>query len=129
MAGGDRRDADQALIAALAAGATKQEAARLVGVGERTVYRRLEDPRFRRRVDEARAELVNRAVGSLADASSAAVATLRALLEADSESVRLGACRAILDLGLKLREAEELERRIRALEEQAATEPGRRKAG
>ena len=129
MAGGDRRNADDILVAALAAGKTKQEAARLVGVGERTVYRRLEDPRFRRRVNEARAELVSRAVGSLADASAAAVTTLRALLGANSGSVRLGACRAILDLGLKLREAEELERRIRALEEQAATEPGRRKAG
>jgi hypothetical protein len=110
------------LAAVLAAGATKQDAARLVGVGERTIYRRLEDPRFRRRVDDARAELVNRAVGSLADASAAAVATLRALLSADSESVRLGACRAILDLGLKLREAEELERRIAALEARAVAE-------
>jgi len=103
VAGGDRRDADQALAAALAAGSTKQEA--------------------------ARAELVSRAVGSLADASAAAVTTLRALLEADSESVRLGACRAILDLGLRLREAEELERRIAALEERAAAEQGWRKAG
>ena len=120
MAGGDRRDADQALVAALAAGATKQEAARLAGVGERTIYRRLEDPDFRRRVDQARSELVTQAVGRLADASAAAVTTLRALLGADSESVRLGACRAILDLGLKLRESEELERRIAALEEQPA---------
>src|SRR5215213_2822305 len=72
MAGGDRRDADQALVAALAAGATKQEAARLAGVGERTIYRRLEDPDFRRRVDQARGELVGRVVGRLADASTAA---------------------------------------------------------
>ncbi len=122
VAGGDRRDADEALVAAVAAGATKQEAAQLIGVGERTVYRRLDDPDFRRRVDQARAELVSRTVGKLADASTAAVTTLCALLEADSESIRLGAARAILELGLKLRASEEFERRLSALEEQSATE-------
>lgn len=129
MAGGNRRDADQAIAAALAAGATKQEAARLVGVGERTVYRRLEDRQFRRRIDDARADLVNRVAGGLADASLAAVDTLRALLEADSESVRLGACRAILDLCLRHREADEFERRIAAIEERAMAEASWRKAG
>ena len=122
MAGGDRRDADQALIAALAAGATKQEAARLAGVGERTLYRRLEDPDFRSRVDRARVELIHRTVGRLADASAVAVTTLRSLLEADRESVRRGARRAILESGLKLRQSEELERRIAALEEQAVAD-------
>jgi len=129
VAGGDRRDANHALAAALAAGATKQQAAEMIGVGERTVYRRLEDVKFRHRIDLARAELVSQAVGRLTDASTAAVATLRALLEADSESVRLGACRAILDLGLKLRESEEFERRISLLENQAAVDPSRVKAG
>jgi hypothetical protein len=42
--------------------------------------------------------------------------TLRALLRAKSRSVRLGAARAILELGTRLRESVELEQRIAALE-------------
>jgi hypothetical protein len=129
VAGGDRRDADDVLVAALAAGCTKLEAARLAGVGERTVYRRLDDPQFRRRIEQARAELVSQTVGRLTDASTAAVTTLRALLDAESENVRLGASRAILELGRKLRESEELERRLAVLEERAAGDLRRRKAG
>jgi hypothetical protein len=128
-AGGDRQDADQALVAALAAGTTKQEAARLIGVGERTIYRRLEDPEFRRCVDQARGELVSRTVGRLTDASTAAVTTLRALLEAESESVRLGACRAILELGRKLRESAFELLRLAELEEHAAGDLRHRKVG
>ena len=60
--------------------------------------------------------MVSRAVGQLADAGAEAARTLRALLGAESESVRLGACRAILELGMKLRESEELERRVAELE-------------
>ena len=123
MAGGDRKNADPILIAALAGGATNLDAARQAGIGEKTVYRRLEDPAFRRQVAEARSAMVARAVGTLADASSAAAATLRRLLDADSETVRLGACRAILELGVKLRETEELEQRLAAVEEQQAAMP------
>ena len=47
MAGGDRRNADPALIAALAVGTTNLDAARQAGVGEKTVYRRLTDAAFR----------------------------------------------------------------------------------
>ncbi len=123
MAGGDRKNADPVLIAALAGGATNVDAARQAGIGEKTVYRRLEDRDFRRRVTEARSAMVARAVGTLADASSDAATTLRKLLDAESETVRLGACRAILELGVKLRESEDLEARLAALEEQQAAMP------
>jgi hypothetical protein len=120
VAGGDRRNADLPLIAALAGGATIESAAARAGVSERTARRRLDEPEFRKQVDEARREMLTRAVGKLADAGTEAAETLRKLLQAESESVRLGACRAILELGTRLREAEELERRLVALEEQQA---------
>ena len=60
--------------------------------------------------------MLARAVGTLADASTAAASKLKDLLDAESETVRLGACRAILELGSKLRESEELAGRIAALE-------------
>jgi HEAT repeat protein len=55
----------------------------------------------------------------MADGMAEAADVLRQLLAARSESVRLGAARALLELGVKLREGVELEERLRALEERA----------
>ena len=101
---------------ALAGGRTIAQAAQSARVGQTTVYRRLRDPEFRRRVNEARAAFTERALGRLSAASTAAVRTLRQLLKAKSDAVRLAAARTILELGTKLRETVELEQRILALE-------------
>src|SRR5262245_20959547 len=116
MAENGRRKGDLHLLLALAGGRTGREAAAMAGIGERTETRRIADPGFRRRVGELRAEMVGRALGRMADGMADAAATLRQLLAAESESVRLGACRALLELGVKLRESVELEERLRALE-------------
>jgi hypothetical protein len=116
MADFGRRKRDDALAVALAAGRTLRDAAAAVGVGERTATRRWADPEFRRLVTELRAAAVERATGKLADGMARAAATLRRLLRANSEAVRLGACRATLELGIRLRENHELETRLAALE-------------
>ena len=71
---------DNAVAAAIAAGTSIKEAARAAGVSERTAYRRQRDPEFRRRVDEIRSSFLSDAVGRLAEASTEAVSTLKALL-------------------------------------------------
>ncbi len=116
MADNGSSKGDDALLVALASGATVRDAAGRAGVAERTAYRRLDDPGFRRRLARARAELIDRAVGQLSDAATAAVATLRGLLDADSDNVKLGAARSILELGTRLREAAEIEGRLVELE-------------
>jgi hypothetical protein len=118
MAAIDRKNA--ALVAALAGGATVAEAARQAGLSESSVYRRRREPDFRREVAAARTELLTLAVGRLADAATAAVATLRALLDAEADSVRLGAARAILDAGMKGAELVDLAERVATLEERQA---------
>ena len=65
------------LIAALAAGVTYDAAAAQAGVSERTVRRRLDDPEFCRQVNDARHEVVARAVAQLSAASTEAVEALR----------------------------------------------------
>lgn len=110
------RKGEAALLAALAAGATVRDAARQAGISERTASRCMEDPGFRQRVQEAKAEIVARAASQLADAATDAAKTLRDLLEAEADSIKLGAARAILELGTKLRESVELEQRLAALE-------------
>ena len=117
MAGGDRSNADHLLVAALAAGSTIRDAATAAGVGERTVRRRLKDPSFRAQVDAARHTAIDLAVARLSDSAGFAATALRQLAEsAQAETVRLGACRTILELGLKWREHGDLTERIAALE-------------
>lgn len=112
-----RRGVDTPLIAALAAGASVAAAGKAGGVSERTAYRRLEDPAFRRQVDDARAAILSRAVAKLTASSTEAAETLRRLLYSNMDFARLAAARAILELGAKLREHEDLDKRVRALEE------------
>jgi hypothetical protein len=117
MAGNGRRKGDDALVLALASGQTVRDAACAAGVGERTATRRWADPDFRRRVARRRAELAARAAGQLADGMAEAALTLRRLLAADAESVRLAAARSILEVGHRLRDAVEVEERLREVEE------------
>ena len=115
----------ETLILALACGATVESAARQCRVSDRTVYRRLKDPQFRARIQEARGEMVKRASGMLTAAAGESVRTLLALQkDSVTPSVRLGAARAILELGIKIREMVELETRIAALEQQAGLTEG-----
>jgi hypothetical protein len=116
MAHRGRRNADDALALALAAGKTARDAAAELGVGERTVARRLADPGFRLRVNTLRGEMTQRAAGRLADGMATAADTLRGLLNAESDAVKLGAARSLLELGAKLRESVELEERLANLE-------------
>ncbi|HWB10244.1 MAG TPA: hypothetical protein VG826_13520 [Pirellulales bacterium] len=109
---------DDGLILALAAGATVREAAEQAGVGERTVYRRLADADFRQAVSEARDRLFDAALGRLAGLASRAAETLERLMESDRPSEALGAAKAVLQLGPRLREAANIEERISRLEDE-----------
>jgi hypothetical protein len=123
----DQRRGDDSLLAALAAGSTVEVAAKAAGLSVRTAYRRLADPVFARRLAKARDELISNALGELVECASEAVATLRALLSASDERVRLGAAKSTLDQLLRLRETLMLSQRLAALERslQAQTRRGR----
>lgn len=102
---------------ALARGCTVQEAAQESGAGVRTIKLwSSEVPAFSRRVADLRLEMTERSLGKLVDGMAEAADTLRDLLKARSESVKLNACKALLELGTRLREDVELERRVSALE-------------
>ncbi len=124
MANRRRRRGEDVLLNALAGGAIVEAAAGQVGMSERTVYRRLADPGFRRRLEELRAEMARRTASSLTAAGPKAVEVLLELLDSPSEATRLGAARLILQLGPKLREASDLEARLAAIEARLADRPG-----
>lgn len=106
-----------ALILALARGDSVANAANAAGVSRSTVLRRLQKPDFRQQVQDARAAMVDEAMGRLSQAASAAVVTLMDLLRARSEMARLGAARTILEMLAKYREEQEVYERLVAVEE------------
>src|SRR6516225_5495454 len=108
-----KKDIDEKLLMALACGATVEAAARTVVVSVRTVYRRLTDPAFRQKLQDLRADMVQRTSGALTAAATEAVRTLLDLQKpAAPPPVRLGAAKAILEIGMKVREVAELEQRL-----------------
>jgi hypothetical protein len=112
-----KRNADEALMAALACGATLENAAKTAGVSARTAHRRMRDPQFKQRLDAFRADMVHRTAGMVTAASTQAVKTLIALQDPSTPaSVRLGAARALLEFGIKLRDSAEMEQRLARLE-------------
>jgi hypothetical protein len=137
-----RKYVDEQIIFALVVGGDVAAAARHARCSEKTVRRRLAEPSFARRVSEARAELRSRAIGRLSFEATATVETLVQLRNtADAETVKLGACRLLIESmfrggeieGLagelsELRQAvEDLQREHRhhaARDEQATPAPG-----
>jgi molybdenum-dependent DNA-binding transcriptional regulator ModE len=111
-----RKRAEEQLLALLAASSSVEDAARAAGISSRTAYRRLADPVFARRLAQARDELISSALGELVECASEAVATLRSLLSARDERVRLGAAKSTLEQLLRLRETLMLSQRLAALE-------------
>jgi hypothetical protein len=113
-----KKGADEALLMALACGATVENAARTSGISVRTAHRRLSAPDFQHRLQDVRGDMVQRAAGLLTAAAMEAIKTLMSLQESSNPgAVRLGAARTILEFGLKLRESAELAARLTTLEE------------
>ncbi len=81
----------------------------------RTARRRLADPKFRAWLDAARDEFIAATERGLAEAGSAALAALVALVGDGPPAVQLGAARTILELGAKSHREHVLEERVAAL--------------
>ena len=120
---------EQLLVTALARGNSQAGAAKASGWSRSSIRRRLQDPDFVAQIEETRRELSTRTMAKLVAAGCRAVATLEKLLDGESEMVRLGSARAILDHLLRYRESEELAIRVlgieKALETTAASGNGK----
>jgi hypothetical protein len=108
---------EDTLLIALACGATVEAASAQCGITTRTAYRRMQDPEFKNRLTRTRSEMIERATGMLTAAAGEAVRTLLSLQKAAvPPAVRMSAARAILEIGMKLREVVDIEERLRRLE-------------
>jgi hypothetical protein len=121
---GSRRHADEKFLMALAFGATVESAAHTAGISDRTAYRRMNEPAFRKRLQKVRDDIVQRTAGAVTAAWTESVKTLLSLQQPTvSATVRLGAARAILEIGIRLREITDLAERIAALEGENPASP------
>jgi hypothetical protein len=114
---GQRRNVDELLLASLAAGKSVEEAAAAAGCSRATAFRRLEQPDFKQRLAQARAAMLDQALGHLSVGATGAAARLRQLsLTGKDERVQLAASKSLLELLLKVQQMAAIEERLEALE-------------
>ena len=89
---------DAGLFHALVSGCHVENAAVCAGISERTAYRRLADPTFRKQLDDARQSLRESIIARLADAGNDAIGVLTDLMYgSEDETVKLKAAKTLLD--------------------------------
>jgi hypothetical protein len=110
-----RKADDGVLVAALAIGKTHAEAARISGVSERTIGRRLQDPDFEARVRGARAEVTATAAARINGLLPKAISSMDAALDHDDVRIQLRAADLVCKTSLEFRRTD-LDDRVRALE-------------
>ncbi len=105
-------------IAALLSQPSIGQAAKKVGIGEKTLFRWLQLDEFRLAYKNARRQVVDQTIAQIQSVLSEAVQTLLSVM-ADSAapaSAKVSAARALLDIGFKVVEIEDLESRIEKIE-------------
>lgn len=91
-------EGDDVLFSLLVSGCHVENAARAAGISERTAFRRLADPTFRARLDQARETLRESILAKLSDGAHDAISVLMDLMrEAEDEGVRFRSAKALLD--------------------------------
>ena len=110
-----RETADSALALALARGMTLTDAAMEAGISFRTAIRRWTEPEFRRDVERIKTDIVSAAVAETAASMSKAAKTLTDLLDSLDERIKLQAARTVMEMALKGRQIEEIERKQQEL--------------
>jgi hypothetical protein len=115
-------------IAALLSQRNIEDAARVAGVGTRTLIRWLQLPEFDAEYRKARRAAFSQSVARLQQASGAAVSTLlKIMVDTNAPaSTRVRAADSVLDHAAKSIEIEDIEVRVAELERAAeASKPGR----
>jgi hypothetical protein len=118
MAGEHRESAKEELALALAQGISAAKWARANDVCKMTAYRWAKEPEVREMVESYRRRVIDQAIGRLAKRTVSAVEGIAKLAsDAESESVRLSACRAILADTIAVSRHWNLEAKVAIVEE------------
>jgi hypothetical protein len=115
---------DSMLAIALASGESISQVAEQAGIERSTIYRKLENPEFRRLVAEYRDRLIATALGRIAENMTRGADVLAQMLDAPEPHIRIRAARALFSLGMKLRDSVDLTMRMREVELELARKQG-----
>ncbi|OAT82230.1 phBC6A51 family helix-turn-helix protein [Desulfotomaculum copahuensis] len=120
MAGGSKKSSTKQELAlvTLLESPSIGEAARKVGIGERTLWRWLQNPEFSERYRELKQQILHQAVSRLQSICGEAVNTLRDVMldPKNLASARVTAARTVLEMAIKAAELEDLTARLEELE-------------
>ena len=105
-------------IAALLSQPSIGGAAKKVGIAEKTLFRWLQLDEFQRAYKNARRQVIDQTIAQIQSVMSEAVRTLLNVMSDDATlaSAKVSAARALLDIGFKVVEIEDLESRIEKIE-------------
>jgi len=92
------------------------EAAQRAGIGRSTAQRWMKNSVFRKELDNLRRDAMKEAMNSVHSYTAKAVDGLVRLMDSSNEWVQMQSCIKILNRSVKIREVEELEERLTALE-------------
>ncbi|MBW1785590.1 MAG: hypothetical protein JRK53_03070 [Deltaproteobacteria bacterium] len=108
----------QEAVAALIEAPTIKEAAEVVGIGQATLFRWLQEDDFKISYRQAKRRIVDQAIARLRKATSEAVSTLSDIMTDDGKpaSSRVSAAKIILESAVKSVELDDLGYRIENLE-------------
>jgi len=113
-----------AAVLALMTSPSIKAAAKAAGVSRATLFLWLKNESFRADLTRARAETFADAIGTLKAGTKEAAHVLMELLKSKKEMTRFRASSAVLEMILRIHEGEEIEERLRRLEDIAAGGPG-----
>ena len=115
---------DVMLALALASGTSISDVAAQADIDRRPVYRKLEDPDFRRLVAEYRDRLISTALGRIADSMTRGADALVQMIDAPEPHIRIRAIRTLFSFGMRLRDSIDLNTRMREVELELARKQG-----
>ena len=115
----------QQLLVELVANPDIQAACKAAGVGRSTAHRWLKEPVFRAELARQRDMVLSETMDSVKTHATRAMAELAELLDTEDDRLRRLICNDILGHALRVRELEDFERRLVALEQ--AVKNNRRK--
>ena len=99
---------------------TYTEGCKKAGVNKATFYKWLKEPEFKAELDRQREQVAAEAFGVLYQSLTKAAETLADLLDSKDDRLRRLACKDVLDFFVKHKEAEDIERRLTAIEARIA---------
>lgn len=110
-------DRQLAALPHIAASSTLSQAARSASTSRATLYRWLQDERFRQALDSLRSEAADFARAELQGLMLKGILVLSQAMDDSSPDIRLRAARATLYLALKVKDIKDIQQRLELIDE------------